>query len=387
MATRRSTRISLKSESTDVEMDDSPTRKKSPSKKVKDSRPPHVDPSEYEIVGEAFVQNTYDGHLNKRDLKSFLKKVTIKIVNIDEKENTIEFDLLNVESSVANALRRVMIAEVPTMALEKIYLYQNDTVLQDEVVCHRIGLLPVRADSRYFDWPSNPVVETNAGNQSVVEEPAGDPKQELIFEVNMKCKKKKVVPADATNKNDHFENSVVYSKNFNWVPIGDQAAIFRHDPPRMVYDDILVLKMRHGQEIEARCHAVKGIGRDHAKFSPVGTASYRLLPDIVLKRKVEGEEAEKLKSCFSKGVIEIGDDGAAFVKDSRLDTLSRNIFRYDDLKDAVEIRRKKNYFIFSVESTGQYRAEEIFPEACNVMLNKLRAFRKGLQGMAKDIKK
>ena len=56
MATRRSTRISLKSESTDAEMDDSP-RKKSPTKKVKDSRPPHIDPPEYEVVGEAFVHN------------------------------------------------------------------------------------------------------------------------------------------------------------------------------------------------------------------------------------------------------------------------------------------------------------------------------------------
>jgi len=367
-------------------MDDSP-RKKSPTKKVKDSRPPHIDPPEYEIVDEAFVHNTYDSHLNKRDLKSYLKKIVVQVVSIDEKENTIEFDLLNVETSVANALRRIMLAEVPTMALEKIYLYQNDTVLQDEVLCHRLGLLPVRADPRYFDWPSNPVIETNAGNQTITEEPAGDPKQELIFEVNMKCKKKKVVPADATNKNDHYENGVVYSKDFHWVPIGDQAAVFHHDPPRMVHDGILVLKMRHGQEIEARCHAVKGIGRDHAKFSPVGTASYRLLPEIILKRRIEGDEALKLKECFSKGVIELDDEGVAYVKDARVDTLSRNVFRYDEFKDAVEIKRKKNHFIFSVESTGQYNAEEIFSEACNVMVNKLRAFRKGLQGLTKEIKK
>lgn len=43
----------------------------------------------------------------------------------------------------------------------------------------------------------------------------------------------------------------------------------------MVHDDILVAKMRPGQQIEASCHAVKGIGRDHAKFSPVATATYR----------------------------------------------------------------------------------------------------------------
>ncbi len=46
-------------------------------------------------------------------------------------------------------------------------------------------------------------------------------------------------------------------------------------------------------------------GKDHAKFSPVATASYRLLPDITLLQTIEGEQAERLKNCFSPGVIEI----------------------------------------------------------------------------------
>lgn len=54
-----------------------------------------------------------------------------------------------------------------------------------------------------------------------------------------------------------------------------------------------------------RCHCVKGLGRDHAKFSPVATASYRLLPQIVLKRKFSGADAQRVKSSFSEGVIEI----------------------------------------------------------------------------------
>lgn len=47
------------------------------------------------------------------------------------------------------------------------------------------------------------------------------------------------------------------------------------------------------------------LGKDHAKFSPVATASYRLLPEITLLQPVEGEAAERLKKCFSSGVIEI----------------------------------------------------------------------------------
>lgn len=50
---------------------------------------------------------------------------------------------------------------------------------------------------------------------------------------------------------------------------------------------------------------IDSTGKDHAKFSPVATASYRLLPEITLLQPVEGEKAEKLKRCFSPGVIEL----------------------------------------------------------------------------------
>lgn len=49
------------------------------------------------------------------------------------------------------------------------------------------------------------------------------------------------------------------------------------------------------------------LGKDHAKFSPVATASYRLLPEITLLEVVEGEKAERLKQCFSRGVIDLED--------------------------------------------------------------------------------
>lgn len=54
------------------------------------------------------------------------------------------------------------------------------------------------------------------------------------------------------------------------MPIGNQAERFKKDPPRPIHSDILLNKLRPGQEIELKCHCVKGIGRDHAKFSPVG---------------------------------------------------------------------------------------------------------------------
>ena len=67
--------------------------------------------------------------------------VSVEILEIDEEH--IRFILKNVDVSLANALRRIMIAEVPTMAIEFVYLKANTSVLHDEMLCHRLGLLPL----------------------------------------------------------------------------------------------------------------------------------------------------------------------------------------------------------------------------------------------------
>lgn len=90
-----------------------------------------------------------------------------------------------------------------------------------------------------------------------------------------------------------------------WIPIGFQNKLYSEEPLRIIHPDIVIAKLRPGQEIEARCHCVKGTGRDHAKFSPVATASYKTLPKITLTKSVTGDDAIRLQKCFSAGVIGI----------------------------------------------------------------------------------
>ena len=97
-------------------------------------------------------------------------------------------------------------------------------------------------------------------------------------------------------------------------------------------------------------HAVKGIGREHAKFSPVATAYYRLLPHVELLRPIEGQDAKRLQKCFSPGVIDLVEKAGtgkkvARVKDARYDICSRNVYRHKDLADAVKLTRSRDHFI------------------------------------------
>lgn len=62
----------------------------------------------------------------------------------------------------------------------------------------------------------------------------------------------------------------VYSGHIKWLPIGDQLSIYKESELGPVHDDILIAKMRPGHELDLKLIVVKGVGRDHAKFSPVG---------------------------------------------------------------------------------------------------------------------
>ena len=141
-----------------------------------------------------------------------------------------------------------------------------------------------------------------------------------------------------------------------------------------IHDDIIISQMRPGHELDLRLIAVKGIGKDHAKFSPVATAFYRLLPKIELNRVVSGKQAFLLQKCFSPGVIGIDENDCAFVKDARYDSCSRNVYRYPQLADAVTMARVRDHFIFSVESVGALKPEVIFIEAVKVLKKKCRKF-------------
>ena len=122
---------------------------------------------------------------------------------------------------------------------------------------------------------------------------------------------------------------------------------------------------------------------DHAKFSPVATASYRLLPHIDIKQPITGADAKKFRNCFPRGVIDLvkdddsGEDKAV-VADPMKDTVSRECLRHDEFKDKVKLGRVRDHFIFSVESTGQFESDELFLDSVRLLRSKAERFKRHL---------
>lgn len=252
---------------------------------------------------------------------------------------------------------------MPTLAADHITLINNTSFVHDKDLTNRVGLVPIKVDPRLFEYrmPS----ETASSENTVV------------FELNVRCTRNLNATLDATDPKDLYINSNVYSRQMKWIPLEGQEALFAKNPPKPVYDDILIAKMRPGQEISMRIECLKGIGKTHAKFSPVATASYRLLPTIEILEEISGEAAIRFRDSFSKGVIEVIQDGdreVARVVDARRDTCSRNVFMHEDLANKVKMGRQKDHFIFSVESTGMLPPDVLVKESIKVMLAKCKNF-------------
>lgn len=77
-------------------------------------------------------------------IEGFKKSLKIKIVN--KTENELEFDIIGVTPAFANSFRRIMICEVPSMAIEKVHISNNTSIIQDEILAHRLGLIPLKGE-------------------------------------------------------------------------------------------------------------------------------------------------------------------------------------------------------------------------------------------------
>eukprot|EP00866_Antonospora_locustae_P000022 jgi/Antlo1/22/720 len=216
--------------------------------------------------------------------------------------------MINTDCSVANALRRILISEIPTLAVEKVLVYKNSGVMPDETLAHRLGLIPI-------------VIDPEKVNAKELET--------LKFRIYA--------------KNDTGEITSIYSHDIQCPPSCRDPWFKRN---------VLITRLAPKQEIEVEMLCSKGIGKEHAKWSPVCPATYRLMPDIQVQ-DVYDEEAVKLQSLFKEGVIgiqEIGGRKKAFVRNPRLDFMSREVLRHKEFDGRVYIGRVPNHFIFTIES-------------------------------------
>ncbi len=196
----------------------------------------------------------------------------LKILSISKSDAV--FELTNTDISMANTLRRIMIAEVPTICIDSVEIEINTTPLRDELIALRLGLIPLRAprDMKEYNFFHNCNCEEGKCGRctvtfeldidynflrlqsiSEIEEPSYS-----ITSKHLKCVDADVTPA-------HFVNEL-------------EEQISSHD------DGISIIKIGPGQRLKLKAIAYKGIGKEHAKFSPVATVALKYDPVVKLNK-------------------------------------------------------------------------------------------------------
>ena len=313
------------------------------------------------------------GLSNAESAADFRERFGLKVTDVKVEaggggESAMTFEMWNVSPAFANALRRLLLSEVPTLAIEHVFFRNNTSIVHDEVLAHRLGLVPIRADPRRF-------ADRERGEKA-------DHTNTVVFQLTAKCER------DADGEE---QGKSVHSKSLEWLPLGSRleaetGAAFDTDQTDLageggcapVHQDILLAKLRPGQEIDLEAHCVRGTGAEHAKWSPVATAWYRLKPEVHLKRKLSPGDAEDLfklaEDRFGKGKAPFRLEGSGKSRHLALGEVRpeclewvRDLGREPRWADAVELRKVKNHFIFTIESTGVLPPWELLKEALRIL--------------------
>nr|WCZ58443.1 RNA polymerases II, IV and V subunit 3 [Paratrimastix eleionoma] len=258
------------------------------------------------------------------------------------------FYLSGTDTSMANAMRRMMIAETPTMAIDLVEIYSNSSVLHDEFLSHRLGMIPL---------VSRTVDEFNYTRDCPCSEHC--PSCSVELELNVECKDDTL---DVTS-------SMLRSSDPNVRPVEDEQF------PK----GILICKLGRGQEIKLKAIAKKGVGKEHAKWSPVATVVYKFEPEIRINEKLMnemsdaeldlwvGNEEHATSLVCPSNVFGLNEQHKLFVKDPWACSYCEECLKKAEAikkPDLITVQQKTpERFRFTVETTGSLPPEVIVKSA------------------------
>ena len=165
-------------------------------------------------------------------------KLTSPSIDILQKEDErIIIRFSNVPRQYVNAIRRLSISEIPTLAIDDVVILENSSVMHDEAIAHRLGLIPLRTDLARFVMPHDCDCKSTLGCS--------------------KCRVLLVLDSEATEKTKVVTSGEILSEDELVKPVSK---------------DIPIIVLAPSQKLKFEAYARFGVGKDDAKWQPTSAA-------------------------------------------------------------------------------------------------------------------
>jgi DNA-directed RNA polymerase subunit D len=262
-------------------------------------------------------------------------KMEISVLEKDKEKGKLSFLVKGINIVLANTLRRMVVEEVPTMAIEEVEFRENSSALYDEIIAHRLGLIPLSTDLKSYTLPEECKCKGKGCARCQLKMTLSVGKQGIVYAGDIKSKDPKVKP---------------------------------------VYPKMPIVKLLKGQKLEFEATAALGKGKDHAKWTP-GLVYYKACPIIEISSKAVN--CEKAAKVCPVNVFDF--------KDNKLKINGKNLLKChlcqacSDICEGIKVAGSKTDFIVNIESWGQLDPKEMIKEAVDRFTQKCKDFTKELK--------
>ncbi len=260
-------------------------------------------------------------------------------------------------------------ADVPKMAITKVRFEQGVTqdnqgeviesvnVLPDEVLAHRLSMIPIPTFLEEFVFP-----EDDPNNENLPEDQWGSPLSQIIYHLSIR----------GPNSDSEDVHKTVYAGDLN--VLGETKLQIKEEHAK-----IPLTILSKGQYLELYAYATLGRGKDHAKWCPAAAVTFQPRQKAVLDKPKKANTLFNLNLTSNSGRAidsklfknkECTDVNAVLDLERALHQVGPGTGRDADFDNAILLEDIDGEYIFSFESDGALSPEEIFNRACTELVSR-----------------
>jgi len=267
--------------------------------------------------------------------------IPLKLDILEKSEHRLVLVVEGISVEMLNAIRRIILTEVPVMAIDEVIILKNDSPLYDEIISHRLGLIPLKTDLDVYKLPK----ECDCSGY-------GCP----LCQVSLTC--------EVTNTTNAYLD--IYS--------GDLKS---NDPKIIPVNDFIpIVKIDKNDKIIIEAYAILGLAKEHTKWQAVSNVAFRNYPDVKFDASTfkDAEENDLIIKMCPEKLFELASNGTLKLKDDywKYCTLCNSCETNSGEK--ISVSSKEDSYIFSIESDGVLEYNVLIKKVFEVYNEKIDEF-------------